>query len=244
METVVSKALRRARKAWADPRYAMEVIEYSYVDGLHWWLRRKLLPFAAPGARRKLERFDVLSAIDAYNAARPPAAFQPDWVDLCHLYDDVRTFKPKALLEYGSGQSTVVLAKAIADNGGGHLTTLEADLEWAAINRAAIPADLKSYVTIIHSDFHVVSQHEVRFSHAPVAAPDFVYLDGPAFPSVTVQMAALDLVDLETNFPAGFRLVIDGRTYNKNQLLQRFKRRYRSRRRGLVSNDTVVTLVE
>jgi hypothetical protein len=244
MAAILTTALRRARKVWTDPHYALEAIEYTYVDGLHWWLRKKLMPIFAPRARHKLERLSVVESLDAYNARRPPSSFAPDWGDLLHLYNDVRRLKPKILLEYGSGQSTVVLARAIADNGTGHLTTLEADRGWADINRAAIPTNLRPFVTIIHSDFHVISQHEVRYSHSPVLSPDFVYLDGPAFPCQTIQMAALDLVDLEPKFPPSFRLVIDGRTYNKNQLLRRFKRRYHSRRRGLVSNDTIVTLYE
>jgi hypothetical protein len=75
-----------------------------------------------------------------------------------------------------------------------------------------------------------------------VAAPDYVYLDGPDHPAP--EMAALDLVDLEPNFPRGFRLVVDGRTFNRNVLLARFQRRYRVRWRSLFSNDSLIDLAE
>lgn len=245
MLTAVATAKRRLNKIWDDPRVAMEAIEYAYVNRLHWKLRDMLRPISQRMGKYSLRHHGVLQALEAYNSKRPPSSFDPDYYDLWHLYRDVLSYRHRTCLEYGSGQSTVVIAEALYDNdregfGRGHLTTLESEEKWADINREAIPRELQSYVTIIHSPRQILSRLEIRFSHAPVAAPSFVYLDGPDHPDHS--MASLDLLDLEQNFPKHFRLVVDGRTFNKNELLKRFKKRYRSHRRGIMSNDTIVTL--
>jgi hypothetical protein len=242
--SITSTIVRRARKAWSDPRAALVTLEYGPVNSAHWRIRKWLSPIAGRWGKSCLKQHGALPFVDAYNAKRPPSAFEPDWYDLWHLYRDIIGFRPRQLLEYGSGQSTVVMAAALAKNAAdgsqpGHLTSLESEAQWAEINHQAIPAELRQFVTVMHSPRRILSELEIRFSHAPVAAPDFVYLDGPDHP--WHRMASLDLLDLEPNFPRNFALVVDGRTFNKNELLKRFKRKYRSRRRGLASNDTVIT---
>lgn len=195
--------------------------------------------------RSTLRRHQVSGFIEEFTVRRPPEGFKPDWYDLWHIYRDIISYYPRVVLEYGSGQSTVAMAAALkrnADDGypAGHLTALESEAKWAEINSDAMPAELRPFVTIIHSPRRILDNLEIRFSHAPVAAPEYVYLDGPDHP--WPRMASLDLLDLEPNFPRSFKLVVDGRTFNKNELLKRFKRRYRSRPRGWASNDTVITL--
>lgn len=236
---------RRLSKALADPRAVLEALEYGPINSFRFWLRQRALPLTGLIGRSQLKRHGVLPDLEAFNAARPASAFEPDWGDLWHLYRDVRFGRHHTCLEYGSGQSTLVIAKALHDSArdgfpGGHLTSLEADEQWSRVNADAIPEGLRSYVDVIHSPMRVLSRLEIRFSHAPVPSPDFVYLDGPAHPAHN--MASLDLLDLEPNFPPQFALVVDGRTFNKNQLLRRFKRKYRSRWRSPLSNDTVIKL--
>lgn len=49
-------------------------------------------------------------------AKRPPDAIPPEPADLWYLYRLVRRTKPRMILEFGSGCSTVLLAQALFDN--------------------------------------------------------------------------------------------------------------------------------
>ncbi len=77
--------------------------------------------------RRALDRLGYLSLFNA----RPADAKPPVWSDLWAIYRQVRERRPKVLLEFGSGCSTIIYAQALADNAAegapGFLHSLDAD---------------------------------------------------------------------------------------------------------------------
>lgn len=70
-------------------------------------------------------------------------ALPPRWEDLWTLYSIVRAKKPKLVLEYGSGVSTILLAQALWQNGSGRLISLENAPEWVEVTRSRLPDHLR-----------------------------------------------------------------------------------------------------
>jgi hypothetical protein len=199
--------------------------------------------------RTKLDRCGALAALAVFNSGRPFNAFAPDYADLWFLYRMVRKRKPRIILEFGAGCSTVVLAKALYDNQkttgcNGRLYSVDADLFWAKSTATSLPNFLQTFCEISYSPL-LECYHEGRavFRHAriPDVVPNFVYLDGPSLTSE--RQVAVDLLDMEHQFPADFYLVIDDRKQNTTFLRQHFKRRYNFKPRKFFANP-VFTLTD
>ncbi|MEQ9641918.1 MAG: hypothetical protein RIM84_17980 [Alphaproteobacteria bacterium] len=179
---------------------------------------------------------------------RPAEAKPPVWSDLWFLYRKVRERKPKVVLEFGSGCSTIVYAQALADNAEegapGRIWSLDADPHWGQVTIDSMPEHLAPYCDIqitpaIACDFAGVPVW--RYRDVPEVTPDLVYLDGPAL--TKDRRAAVDVLDIEDRFPRGFRLIVDGRAKNCELLERHFKRRYRRERHPILKN-TVYDLVD
>lgn len=184
--------------------------------------------------RRQLSRHGIMSAIARFHALRPITALPPDYGDLWFLYKKVRTRIPEIVWEFGSGCSTVVLAKALSENGTGHLYSMESSTEWLAATTSGIPTQLAPFCTIIHSPAEEVTYDErAAFRHRflPDNTPNFVYLDGP--PLTPQRNVAVDLLIIEDHLPRDFYLVIDNRQQNTAFLKEKFKRQYVFRTRKL-----------
>lgn len=211
------------------------------------WFRNKL--FAAyrkaglavldSQGRRALADRGYLRLFDA----RPADAYPPVWSDLWFLYRLVRECKPKILLEFGGGCSTIIYAQALADNAAegapGFLHSLDADETWAGVTAKSLPEHLKPYCDVAYSPARPVEYEGTpvwRFSNVPDVIPDFIYLDGPAL--TPERKIAVDVLDLEPRFPKGFHLLVDGRSRNCAFLEQHFKRRYDKEHRRVLKSTT------
>lgn len=162
--------------------------------------RRGLL---AKKGKKELERLGLASVFDNLDVE----AIRPEWEDLWILYQLVRKQKPKLILEYGSGCSTTILARAQADGGSGRLISIEASQRWAAHTEANLPEKLKANteIRLVEPQTRVVGstsfarlkrqnghwygydKPQARIGVMTIAHPqlydlnpDFVYLDGPS----------------------------------------------------------------
>lgn len=168
---------------------------------------------------------------------RPPHAFPPDYADLWFLYRLVRRRRPSAVLEFGSGCSTVILGYGLRDNGGGTLYSVDADPHWTAVTKETLPEELRGIVKVTYSPVQALELYGVpgwRHVQVPDVAPDFLYLDGP--PLSPERAVAVDPLDIEDRFPPGFVLVVDGRKANVEFLMRFFQRSYRITHRKLFIN--------
>ena len=112
-----------------------------------------------------------------------PASMSDYWV----LYDTVRRTKPRQILEFGTGQSTVVMSRALLENERengvrGHITSMEESREWAAAATAAMPEHLRPYHEIVQSDKrdgHYKMFRGVCYAAIPDRDYDFIFSDGP-----------------------------------------------------------------
>jgi hypothetical protein len=190
-------------------------------------------------SKKELDRRGLLALL----SNRPKSAYPPDYVDLWFLYRLVRKRKPRCVLEFGAGCSTVILAQALSDNARqssepvGHLYSVDAVPFWAETTRELMPNHLKDLSTVTASEIVAVdcNGHRVlRHAQAPDVSPEFIYLDGPDFQDFrdkTTFAAVCDPLDYEPRIKPGFCMVIDGRVENTKFLRENLKRRYAVKRR-------------
>ena len=181
---------------------------------------------------RAHRRMRELGLADLF-AGRPRDAIPPVWADLWFLYSAVRAKHPTMVLEFGSGCSTLVMARALADNasdGGapGRIVSLESDARWADVAARDVPAALRPYVSIVASAAIPVDYDGTRawrYRDVPPVAPELVYLDGPEF--TPDRNVAVDVLDLESRLAPGTRVIVDGRGRNCEFLAGHFRRTWR-----------------
>ena len=188
-------------------------------------------------SRWRLTKAGALRHFDEIAGRRPDGAFGPEYGALEILYRAVRTIKPSVVMEFGSGWSTYILAQAIADNRrvqsqpDGKLYSIDADEKWATVTREGLPQDFVEFCEVTYSPLLEVEFDGVKgFRHGlvPKIAPEFVFLDGPAFTSE--RRVAVDVLDIEAAADAPFHILIDKRHPNAEFLRTRLRFRYRYRR--------------
>ncbi len=211
------------------------------------WIKQKLsikyrkigVAFLNYQGRQRLDRLGYVSLFDG----RPPEAKPPVWWDLWMIYRQTRDRKPKTILEFGSGCSTIIFAQALADNAAegapGFLHSLDADAFWGQVTIDSIPENLHAFCSVTLTDRvedDLDGTPVWRFANVPDLIPDMIYLDGPEL--TPDRRAAIDVLDLEADFPPGFRLLVDGRSFNCALLEKNFKRHYKRTHRSILKSTT------
>ena len=160
----------------------------------------------------------------------------PEFIDLKNLYKLIRERKPKCVVEFGSGFSTIAIALALRenklkDNISGHLYSIEGNKKWFHNTQEKIDNDLKKFIDFHYSkpitstfNGHLVSKHE----KLPDVSPNFIYLDGPSpldvegeihglsFKKNNRRIISVDPILYESSAPADFFILIDRRYANAN----------------------------
>lgn len=181
-------------------------------------------------AKRQMDR----SGLSDMLKVRPANAIPPQAYDLWNLFRLVRQRRPHSVFEFGVGCSSMVLAEALRRNGQGRLYTIDANEHWLGVAQKDFPDRLRERVTFIHSPLETIEHAGAvcsRYTRVPDAAPDFLYLDGPAPADIPgwptgKAVCAADPVLLEPRVAPGFFMVVDGRTDNVAFLKQQLRRKY------------------
>ena len=183
-------------------------------------------------ARRDLQQ---LGLIEMYSHM-PDKLYQPDWADLLNIYILVRRRKPKVVIEFGSGCSTLMFARALADNHAageapGRLYSVETSEYFKRHTESYLPARLKPFVEMIHSgiEFGEMAGKRVLWHRAiPDVTPNLVYLDGPDYQDFSVDVKTqAEGVMLEPRAADDYAILIDGRQTTFEFTRVNLKRRYR-----------------
>jgi len=172
--------------------------------------------------------------------------FKISYLKLANLYNLVQTRKPKIILEFGVGFSTIVLAAALKDNNdrykqGGHLYTVDAEQHWLNNTENKIPSELKQYVTFHCSPLKICNLNNQLcslFESLPNICPNLILLDGPSPGSVPGNVIGLsfdmdrpivaaDILLYESSAPLDFLIYVDGRWRNCNFLRNNLKGKYK-----------------
>jgi hypothetical protein len=180
----------------------------------------------------------VLDILLNFHAHQPSSAISPEFIDLWFLYRTIRHRKPRIILEFGSGCSTVMMAQALWDNQchspekGGYFYSVDADPYWAEATAKAMPTHLQKVCQVVYSPLLEVEHAGIlgfRHTNVPDVAPNFLYLDGPVL--TPTRKVALDVLDMEDKFPQDFYMVVDDRQENTMFLKRNMRRTYRFKRR-------------
>lgn len=226
---------------------------------------RLALPFRARRARSYLERCGVLDLLVSGDTGE----HKPVWVDLAVLHRLVRRMKPRAVIEFGIGYSTLVLAHALclnhrdagdADDAMPRLHSIDASQRWIDNAMQKLPQHLKPYVDTHHCRVEAC-EREGELCHLyerlPDVNPGLIYLDGPSNLDVQGEVRGLRFTDgmgarlrpvlsadvllYESALAAGTKVVVDGRVANTRFLRRHLKRRW-SIRPNFAERRHVLTL--
>ncbi len=164
-------------------------------------------------AYNELKRAGVIALLEARTASRPEEAYAPDYVDLRNLYGYVRTWRPRRVLEFGSGLSTLTIAFALHQNGdGGKLYSVEPSEAWEKQTRALLTRELAPCCEVNFSagaECSIAGIETVRFAEVPDVVPELMYLDGA--PKGAKFLGAEEAYLLEERLAPGAAVMIDGR---------------------------------
>jgi hypothetical protein len=178
-------------------------------------------------AKIRLAQYRALGILRDFVTKRPKGAIAPVYTHLWYLYQTIRKRKPHIALEFGSGCSTLIIAKALSDNKEGYLYSIDSSLQWAESTFNCIPSALREFFEISYSPVRAETVDSglrlLKHERIPDVAPNFVFLDGPP---LTPGEVAVDLLEMEDRLPQDFMLVIDKRWENTAFLKKHFKRHY------------------
>jgi predicted O-methyltransferase YrrM len=176
--------------------------------------------------------------------------------DYAALHDHVRQYRPREILECGTGLSTVVLAQALRENERegntrGRVTSMEDDRFWYENAVGRFPEELRPYVDFVHSpkvDGIYKCFRGVRYAEVPPRRYDFVFSDGPErhSPVNGDKLFNLDLLEVIRKSATPVRAIVDDHfltSWVLQKVLGTGKARYSAVRRllfvGPVTSDDV-----
>lgn len=183
------------------------------------WLVDVMVAKRSRQARRTLEAKPELWQLMTQVAAGT-AVTGASYSDYLTLYEQVRTHRPREILECGTGISTVVLAQGLRDNaaddGGspGRVTSMEDDAEWFRVAGERLPDAVADIVEIVHSpkaDGLFKCFRGVCYESVPNRPYDFVFSDGPDrhSPVNGDKLFNLDLINVVRRSERPVRAVVD-----------------------------------
>jgi predicted O-methyltransferase YrrM len=183
-----------------------------------WWIDRLVARRAA--AAEAVLRANAVLWQRMMQAAAGSAVTGASYSDYLTLYEQVRAFRPREILECGTGISTVVLAQALLDNaaeaGGapGRVTSMEDDIDWYRTAGARLPDAVRGVVDLVHSpkiDGVYKCFRGVCYREVPDRPYDFVFSDGPDrhSPVDGDKLFNLDLIHIVARSERPVRAVVD-----------------------------------
>jgi hypothetical protein len=118
------------------------------------------LPAAVRRQRENIQEIvnDTRDAVAMQALASLPGGFLP-WSSfamrpaaIVGVLSDIAMFERRVVVECGSGNSTVYVARLLAQRGEGHVTTLDHDEHWARMTAATLEREaLTRWATVVHA---------------------------------------------------------------------------------------------
>lgn len=131
-------------------------------------------------ARRNVLRHKELAELIASNSPSTGANYFDYWL----LYSHIRKTRPKEVLELGPGLTTLVIAQALYENGGGRVTAMEDLAQYYEALLKIIPKHLAPFIDARLSPSHQVHHGPFRgkaYQSIPERDYEFVWVDGPNY---------------------------------------------------------------
>jgi hypothetical protein len=171
-------------------------------------------------ARRRLAAMHARQALSRTRAWQPLQRYLErtkstgcSYIDYWHLYEQIRTHRPREVLELGTGASTIVLAHAVSEYGGGRVTSMEESEDWYRHAKQNLPSDLSVEIVLSETVEDAFSLFRgIRYRDVPDRAYDFVFVDGPGYTTKDGHVTFdFDLIRLIESAKTPLRAVIDKR---------------------------------
>ena len=117
------------------------------------------------------------------------------------------------MLELGTGASTIVIAHALKEIGGGTVTSMEESEEWYRHAVQNLPQGLPVHIVLsktVEDTFSIF--RGIRYRDVPNRPYDFIFVDGPAYKTSTRDVTFdFDLISVVANPPLRCAAIIDKR---------------------------------
>ena len=140
---------------------------------------------------RRAVKFFKSKDIYKYFVSGDTSEIKPEFIDLKNIFELITSRKPRCVLEFGVGFSTICICLALKQNEkngfSGQLYTVDAEKYWLKNTEDKLPSELKKYVTFHYSSCSaskVNNQLVSIYDDLPNISPNFIYLDGPSPKSV------------------------------------------------------------
>ncbi len=165
--------------------------------------------------------------------------------DLARLHKLIMSRKPKTVLEFGVGFSTIVISHALDSLGEGTLYTVDADPKWLENTRTKLGEKLSARWEPRQSDVDC-AVHDAQlvsyYKRLPNIVPQFVYLDGPSPSDIKGNVRGLDfpleggryrhvvasdILLYESSLLTGAYVLVDRRYANVQFLRNNLKRKWK-----------------
>ena len=220
-QATAERLLEHERRFWEIHRDTLRQVEIGLQTERDEIKRRYEVTTHEIEARLRAEFAQVEALLALYHEIRPEVAFPAtrSWVAspdlLRHLYDRVRTDRPRLILECGSGLSTVIMAHAIRRAGfDGRVVALEHLEEFAERTRGMLAdhglTDVAEVRLAPLSDVEIDGEPWpwYEMSCVPDEPIDLLFVDGP--PGATHEEARYPAVPLvRTRLHEGSTVLLD-----------------------------------
>ena len=189
--------------------------------------------FHAKKIKREFNRNAALKSLYTVFKRHPEAKWIIGKNDALRLYNLIKKYNSKNILDLGTGIGASTAVMALALGTGGKITTVEQFEKCIRIAKELIPAPLKEKINFVHSETHAFKNDKISkyiylsgYKSLPIqSAPfDFVVVDGPGGWLEGGQLITLpngDIINLLPYLNAGCTVYIDGRKRNVD-LYKRF----------------------
>jgi len=177
----------------------------------------------------------------------------PDASDLANLYRLIAERRPRVVLEFGVGYSSLVICAALRANLAkanvrGHLYVVDSEKKWIENTRNKFESDLLEFISFQYSPISVkVFDNTLchTYDSLPDVSPNFVYVDGPSGASGEEEISGeinglgftggrpvvgADVLLYESSAPLDFFILVDGRWETCRFLGTHLRNKYRHRR--------------
>ena len=166
-------------------------------------IKKKFIPIY----ERKAIDFFKSKDIYKYFVSGDSGEYKAEFIDLKNIFELITSRKPKCVLEFGVGFSTICISLALKENEKngffGQLYSVDAEKSWLKNTEDKFPPELKKYVTFHYSSCSVSTFNDQLVSHfdnLPNISPNFIYLDGPNPESVRGKIRGLGFSEKNSNF--------------------------------------------
>lgn len=227
----LSSAAKRPISDWAH------VLAFGAIG---WpWLLRSLHGGGAARRAELLERLDLPEdALPHLGSWKADAGF------LHLIVDKIAALRPRLVVEFGAGASTLVTARALQMNGGGRLLSFDQNADFASATREWLAShDLEADVRAVPLRPSPRGWPGLWYDHDPIHEPiDLLLIDGPPWSIHPYVRGAAEEM-FEQIAPGGMVLLDDAARPGERVVARRWRQRWPAFRFDLVRAGSKGTLV-